>query len=460
MRKHNINYDDLIGLNALNNREAETNLLSVVIQQPSVLNSLESLISDSCFYDDTNKTIWQAIRSVNNSGIEINIVSIFQEVLKSNKGIQSFQIASLTQNNIYPSVKVISELSHVVMEFDIKRKLQNMAIQTLSKLYTNEDIQDVTNGADEAINSIISGSVSNSSTQKLNKIIEKCEIELEQRIINKGAGGINSGITGLDKMLGGFKPSELIIIGARPAMGKTATLLKFLTTASSQNKKSAIFSLEMSAIRLVDRIIIAKSGVSAYKYRNGFLDKDEKVQVLKANDELALLPMWIDDKANQRIDYIRNVSRKLKKNEGLDIIAIDYLQLIDQPENGKGNREREVSEISRGLKLLAKELEIPVILLCQLNRDVEKTADKRPMLSHLRESGSIEQDADVVIFIHRMFPYTQIDEDKNEITYITAKQRDGAIGDVRCWCNDSLTQIYDIEDGSPEYFQGKTNVPF
>jgi len=460
MRKQQtINYSDIIGLDAPNSPELESNLLCGVINRPSVLSELESFISTDCFYEDFHKTIWKAIVNLNNEAKHIDIITVHTEANRLDPSITMYQVAQITAKNSLFEKETI-EFAKLIKEYDLKRKVQLASVKTLMRLMTNDDISDIMAESENSASDIMNSTVSNSTTLEIKEIIIKAELELKDRIENKGAIGIKTGITGLDMMTGGLKPNELIVIGARPGMGKTAVLLKFIKNASQNGLSTAIFSLEMDSTRLVDRMTIAESGVDAYKFRNGFLDNREIGEVLKANERLATMKMVIDDKPNQSINYIRAVCRKRKKTKGLDLIAIDYLQLVSTSESKKGNREQEVAEISRGLKMLAKELKIPVILLCQLNREVDKRADKTPMMSDLRESGGIEQDADVIMFLLNQFKYTESDEDKNKLAIILAKQRDGAIGRIECWTNDSLTQIRDIQDGSPEYLKGDTNTPF
>lgn len=460
MIKQKFNLEDIIGFNAPNNQDLEINLLSGIINRPSIIKDLETFISIDCFYDKTNRDVWSAIMNLYGIGKHIDSITVYSEAAKINPMITPFQIMTISSKaSLFD--KEILETAQLAKELDLRRKLQSNAVNTLMRVVSNEDVDDIMSDCENNIKNISNSIVSNTTTLELREVLMKAELEMKYRIENKGNFGIKSGITGLDTMTGGFKNTELIVVGARPGMGKTAFALTVARKASENGASLAIFSLEMDSTRLADRMTIAKSGVDAYNFRNGYLDASDVNKVFKANEELSKMNMWIDDKANQSINYIRSVCRKLKKSKkGLDMVIIDYLQLIEVSDSQKDTRERIIADISRGLKMLAKELKIPVMLLCQLNRSVELRADKKPIMSDLRESGAIEQDADVVIFLLNPHKYTELDEDKNRFIITVAKQREGAIGDTECWRNDSLTIIRDATDGSPEFFQGSKDTPF
>ena len=264
--------------------------------------------------------------------------------------------------------------------------------------------------------------------------------------------GITTGIHSLDNVTGGWKPSQLIVLAARPAMGKTAVMLHFALSASRQGKAVCIFSLEMSDVSLTDRLLLAVSGVDAERYRTGLLTPDDWRRISEAEATMQGLPLYIDDKPTVTMHYIRAQSMLLQKRGRCDIIFIDYLQLADTSTGKNRNREQEIANASRSAKMIAKELSVPVVLLSQLSRKVEDRADKTPQLSDLRESGAIEQDADIVAFIHRPAYYgdkTIITPKGNEINasgvgvLTLAKQRDGATAGVLFSHNYSMTKIED-----------------
>ena len=240
--------------------------------------------------------------------------------------------------------------------------------------------------------------------------------------------GVPTGFSDLDYKTAGFQPSELLLIAARPAMGKTAFALNIaLNAAIRDNKKVALFELEMSKESLVNRLFAMESKVNAQKIRTGELSAAEWTSLSEGATEIAKSNIVIDDNASITPAELRSKCRKLKLEKGLDLVIIDYLQLMT---TGKENRQQEVSDISRSLKLLARELDVPVVALSQLSRKVEERTDKRPMLSDLRESGAIEQDADVVMFLYREDYYKKDTENTNVTEVIIAKQRNGPIGTV------------------------------
>ena len=246
-----------------------------------------------------------------------------------------------------------------------------------------------------------------------------------------GTTGMPSGFIDLDKMTSGFQKSDLIIVAARPSVGKTAFALNIAQNVGVRAKETvAIFSLEMSAAQLVQRMICAEANVDAGRMRTGYLEPEDWEKVTMAISAMAEAPIFIDDSATLTVADIRAKCRRLKKEHGLGLVVIDYLQLIQGRGRGAENRQQEVSEISRTLKQIARELEVPVIALSQLSRSVEQRQDKRPMMSDLRESGSIEQDADIVAFLYRDDYYNQDSDRQNIIEIIIAKQRNGPVGTV------------------------------
>ena len=273
--------------------------------------------------------------------------------------------------------------------------------------------------------------------------------------------GIPSGFTALDKMTSGWQPSDLIILAARPAMGKTAFALTLGRNAAVSFKKAvAIFSLEMSSLQLVTRLISAESEISAGKLKNGNLRYDELAQIHTKIGGLTEAPIFIDDTPAISVFELRAKARRLKAQHDIQLLVVDYLQLMTAGGEGKGNREQEISTISRSLKSIAKELNIPVIALSQLSRAVEsRGGDRRPQLSDLRESGSIEQDADMVLFINRPEYYGLTEDEAGNSTLgvaniIIAKHRNGSVGDVQLKFTAELAKFGNLDN---DYFSGESN---
>lgn len=255
----------------------------------------------------------------------------------------------------------------------------------------------------------------------------------------------------MDRLLSGFHGGDLIIVAGRPGSGKTSVMLNFLKAAAIAKFPVCAFSLEMTSVRLSDRLILSESGISARDYRMGKFSQTDYEKLSKAQHLLSGLPIFIDDRSGVTMQYIRGIARMMHKRGQCKVLFIDYLQLLSSTVDKKYNREQEIAQISGQAKALAKELNIPVVLLSQLNRDCEKRTDKKPELSDLRESGAIEQDADIVMLVYRPEYYGLKAMDgepiKNVGKLIVAKHRDGPVGEVKFSYNESLTKIYDFTVG-------------
>ena len=259
----------------------------------------------------------------------------------------------------------------------------------------------------------------------------------------QGLTGVNTGFIELNNITNGLQKSELILLAARPAMGKTALALNIAQNAARREKSVAVFSLEMSKSQLGMRLLSATSGVEAKKLNSGNLTDSETREVLNAVGFIGELPLYVDDTAGLSVAGLRMKARQFKQEHGLDLIVVDYLQLMQS--TVRDNRVQEISEISRGLKLLARELDVPVLALSQLNRGVEMRADKRPLLSDLRDSGSLEQDADIVMFLYRDEYYNREDETNANIAeLIIAKNRNGATATIRMYFDKERTCFQDL----------------
>jgi replicative DNA helicase len=271
--------------------------------------------------------------------------------------------------------------------------------------------------------------------------------------------GITTGLADLDRITGGWQQSDLVILAARPAMGKTAVALHFARKAAEAGAAVAMFSLEMSAVSLGNRLALSQTDVDSDRFRLGKLSREEALDIENAASKLYHLPVYVDSNAAVTMGYIHSRCRMLKKKGKCSMIIIDYLQLAGEKGDRNRNRENEVSQMSREAKLIARELDVPVILLSQLSREVEKRSNKVPMLADLRESGAIEQDADMVIFIHRPEYY-----DKGAETgygeLIVSKYRNGKTGIVRFKYNESLTRIYDYDTRGYGGVVPATGCPF
>ncbi|MFS1510963.1 replicative DNA helicase [Chengkuizengella sp. SCS-71B] len=414
------------------NIEAEQAVLGAILLDSEALITALEIIKEEDFYKTSHQRIFQIITSLGEDQEPIDLVTVTarlqdQQWLEDVGGVS--YLSELA--NAVPTSANIDYYAKIIEEKSILRKLIRTATQIVSNGYTSsEDISNLLGEAEQKILEISNRRQNNGFVaikDVLMDVFEQVEFLYQHK---GGISGVPSGFTDLDKMTTGFKPNDLIIVAARPSVGKTAFALNIAQNVGVRAKETvAIFSLEMSASQLVQRIICAESNVDAGRLRTGALEEDDWEKMTMAIGALSEAKIFIDDSPGLTVSEIRSKCRKLKQEHGLGIILIDYLQLIHGRGNGD-NRQQEVSEISRNLKALARELEVPVIALSQLSRGVEQRQDKRPMMSDLRESGSIEQDADIVAFLYRDDYYDKESEKKNIIEIIIAKQRNGPVGTV------------------------------
>lgn len=427
---------------------------ALMLEKNAIVDIQGQLIPDS-FYLETNRKIYKAILDLSAKHAAIDILTVAEE-LKSNDDLD---IVGGTSYLAYLSGRVgsassIEYHSKIVAQKYLQRRLITIATEIQREAFDDKtDVRDMIDSAQQKIFDVAEGNISR-ETRHIEHIVEAAIQEMENSAAREdGFSGIPSGFTSLDRITSGWQPSDLIIVAARPSMGKTAFVLSMArATAVEFGKGVAFFSLEMSATQLVKRLMVSETGLSSDKIRNGKLEDHEWHQLEVKLQALAAAPLYIDDTPALSIYEFRSKARRLVLNHEIKIIVIDYLQLMTGPPEMKGMREQEVSSISRSLKAIAKELGVPIIALSQLNRSVEtRSGNKRPQLSDLRESGAIEQDADLVAFIHRPEYYGFLeDEDGNSLIgvaeIILAKHRNGAVGDVRLKFRSEEARFYDFED--------------
>jgi replicative DNA helicase len=354
----------------------------------------------------------------------------------------------------------------MVKEKAIERGVVSLVQETTLKMQENADIGDVLFGIGEKTSELQESLVGADQSKHISIAVTESVEELNKRIEAHEKGlmqGIPTGLVDVNRHTCGWQKQDLIILAARPGMGKTSLALLFAKSAAKSGFPVALFSLEMGRRQLTDKMIIGESGIKSDAYKAGII-QPEQVAILDASTSLiSSLPIYIDDKPGVSISYVRSRCRLLHKQKKCEMVIIDYLQLMSGQREQGGNREQEISSISRGCKAIAKELDVPVIILSQLNRKCEDRADKRPMLQDLRESGAIEQDADIVCFIHRPEEYKLPCKDRNGneiangIELIFAKFRNGSTGVLYAQHNDSLTQFYDINTG--QYKEANFTAP-
>ncbi|KAB2908050.1 MAG: replicative DNA helicase [Ignavibacteriaceae bacterium] len=419
--------------------EIETLVLGAMLIDPEAINKAVSVIDKTAFYKPAHQTIFAAMVNLYNEHEPIDVPTVFNELsrLKVIDSVGGLTYLSELGNNISSAANIEYHLK-ILVEKKILRDLINVSHRIAQRAYMAEDT--ALKILDEAENSIFQISETRSKKTYIDmKRAVTQTIEYIEVVHNKtaaGVVGVPTGFYDLDDFLGGFQNSDLIILAARPSMGKTALALAFARNAAVMHKLPvAIFSLEMATTQLVTRLICSEAKIPGQNLRKGRMTAEEHSRIAQYGGKLAEAPIYIDDVPGQTVLEIRAKSRRLKSEYGIKMIVIDYLQLM-QGHADTESREREISTISRSLKGLAKDLDIPIIALSQLNRESEKRTDKRPMLSDLRESGSIEQDADVVMFIHRPEYYgKEVDSEGNSMKglaeVIIAKHRNGPTGEVK-----------------------------
>lgn len=415
------------------NLEAEQAVIGAILLQPEALITAMERVRSEDFYSGPHRQIYEAMVEIAENNQPVDLVTLTahlqdQHLLEEIGGVS--YLAKLA--NSVPTAANVDYYAQIVEEKSMLRRLIRTATNIVSDGYANSDDVGVLLGDAEKKILEISNRRSGSGFVSIRDVLMEVFEKVEMLYSNRGnTTGIPSGFTDLDRMTAGFQRSDLIIVAARPSVGKTAFALNIAQNVGIRARETvAIFSLEMSAAQLVQRMVCAEGNVDAQRMRTGHLEGEDWEKLTMAIGALSESEVYIDDTPGITVAEIRSKCRRLKKERGLGMILIDYLQLISGRGKAGENRQQEVSEISRTLKHIARELEVPVIALSQLSRGVEQRQDKRPMMSDLRESGSIEQDADIVAFLYRDDYYDKESEKKNIIEIIIAKQRNGPVGTV------------------------------
>jgi replicative DNA helicase len=419
---------------------AEKGTLASIFDDPEVIDEVSEILAPEDFYEAANETLYALMLAFREQGKPIHPIGIASE-LNNNGGLKNIggimYITELTNPSSlagYATDAVGYAL--IVKEHAEKRKLQVLGEEILGVATTGSGMSagEALTFAEENLFKISNSALESSSIKNLGSLFDETVTEIEEAGKNPEgvAVGVPSGFIELDNKTSGFHPGELIIIAARPAIGKSTIAVDIARHASLLAGKTVLmFSLEMGAKELLKRIISAQTRIELQKLKTGNMTRDEWKEFMAMRSEIAQSNFFIDDTAKVSLGRVRSAAMKQKmRPEGLDMIVIDYLQLMEiSSRRGNATRENEVSELSRGLKLLAKELQIPVIILSQLNRGSEQRADKTPAISDLRESGSLEQDADVILLLHRPEVYDENDR-PGEADLIIGKQRNGPTGKI------------------------------
>jgi len=448
------------------NNEAEQSVLGAIIIDPNLINTTQEVLLPESFYRGAHQHIFRAMMNLSEDQGEIDVVTLMDQLTKDGALSEAGgpQYLAELSNNV-PTTRNIQYYTNIVANLSLKRKLIQTADSIANDGYDNElELDAILSDAERRILELSSNRQSDGFKDirdVLGQVYETAE-ELDQ---NSGqTPGIPTGYRDLDQMTAGFNRNDLIILAARPSVGKTAFALNIAQKVATHEGSYTvgIFSLEMGADQLATRMICSSGNVDSNRLRTGTMTEEDWNRFTIAVGKLSRTKIFIDDTPGIRITDLRSKCRRLKQEHGLDMIVIDYLQLLQ----GSGsrfsdNRQQEVSEISRTLKAIARELECPVIALSQLSRGVEQRQDKRPMMSDIRESGSIEQDADIVAFLYRDDYYNrgededdddgdtnfepQTNDDNGEIEIIIAKQRNGPTGTVKLHFMKQYNKFTDID---------------
>ena len=432
-----------------NDVEAEQAVIgSMLTDRDAVISAIE-VLKEEDFYREDNKTIYEAILNLYNRSEPIDVITLKAELTSMGMfdkigGLE--YIVGLPEK--VPTTANVEKYISIVKEKSELRRLIKAANEIIEQGYDpTENIDDIMNSAEKKIFNIMQDK-DQKSYSPIKDVLIDAFTELEQLYNQKQhITGVPTGFIDLDYKTAGLHNSDLILIAARPAMGKSAFALNIATNAALKAKVPAVlFSLEMSKEQMVNRILCSEAMVDSNKVRTGKIDDDDWIKLADTMGDLSEAPIYIDDTPGISINEIRAKCRKLKLEKNIGLVVIDYLQLVQgSSKRAQGSREQEISEISRSLKILAKEINVPVIALSQLSRAPEQRPDHRPMLSDLRESGAIEQDADIVMFLYRDDYYNEDSEDKGLAEVIVAKHRAGSTGTVKLVWLGNYTKFANME---------------
>jgi replicative DNA helicase len=431
------------------NIEAEQCVLGAILLDKAAIAKAEEILTDEDFYRTSHQKIFRAMLDLSERNEAIDVITL-AEYLRGSGQLESVggsaYLAELV--NAVPSASNVKYHSKIVHDKSIVRGLISTSTEIISSAYDGtQSVEDLLDSAERSVFTLAQGKLGRAFT--ILKEIIKSSLDVVDALHKKGGAsvtGVPTGFQDLDELTAGLQSSDLVVIAGRPSMGKTSLALGIAQSAAIKFKHSiGVFSLEMSKEQLVLRMLSSEAGVDSHKLRIGKLEKEEWWRLAKAAGDLEQAPIFIDDSGALTVQQMRGKARRLKAERGLDLLVVDYLQLV-QGRSDAESRQQEISDISRSLKALAKELQVPVVALSQLSRAVEARVDKRPVLADLRESGAIEQDADVVIFIYRDEVYNSDTEEKGIAHIMVKKHRNGPTGDVKLAFLDKFAKFGDLSE--------------
>lgn len=441
------------------NVDAERAVLGSILLKPDVCDDVALAVRPDDFADEAHQVLYRHLLELHDSGKRIDITIVLDR-LRTQGDLDRLggaaAIAEILQS--VPHAAHATHYAQIVRDKAMLRSLIDASTDILRDAYDSVDEpRELVARAESKIFQILEHR-SAAEAKPIEKVLEEVMVRMDARMKHEHAlGGVETGFTDLDSLCGGLHNSELIILAARPSMGKTAFAMNIAENVAINSKQSVLFvSLEMAALELADRLLCSSAQVNGHRLRNGTISQEDRRRLVQKSAEISSSPLYIDDTPGRTLTEIAAVARRLKRKNGLAMIVIDYLQLIE-PDNPRDPRQEQVAKIARRLKTMSRELDIPVLCLAQLNRQAEVSRDNRPRLNHLRESGAIEQDADVVMFVHREEYYQTTDEDrervKGQAEIIIAKQRNGPIGDVKLLWQHDYTRFVNLEHRPYDEFE-------
>jgi replicative DNA helicase len=436
--------------------DAEQGVLGSILLMPEACDEVSLILRPDDFFDEANHCLFTHMREMHDAGGKIDVTLLVDRLKTAGHyetiggGAYLYKISQAVPNAAHARY-----YAGIVREKSTLRALITASTEILRQAYDQrQDSRQLVSAAEQQIFSIVDQRAA-SSVNSIRDILHIAMDRLDARMRGEQTqDAVDTGFTDLDRLMGGLHNSELVILAARPSMGKTAFAMNIAEYVTVELRRPTLFvSLEMSSVELADRLLCSAAQVDGHRLRNGTLANTDKLRLVEKAGEISLAPLFVDDSPSRTVSEIAAAARRIKRREGaLALIAIDYLQLIE-PDNPDDSRQEQVARIARRLKGLAREMKVPVLCLAQLNRQAEDTRDHRPRLSHLRESGAIEQDADVVMFVHREEYYLRGEEQKEHegtAEIIISKQRNGPVGEVELRWEKKFTRFQNL---APERLQ-------
>ena len=418
------------------NRQAEMAVLGSILLKPDVCDEVVMRLRPDDFYDEAHQKLFEHVVEMNDAGKKIDVTLLVDELRRTGDFENIGGAAFLAKiGNSVATAAHAAYYADIVRQDSTSRNLINACTEILQEAYEpKNNAQELLSRAEQRVFSILERGETQSLAD-IRYILHEAMDRIDARLKGEHLdGGVETGLTEFDNLTGGLHNSELIILAARPSMGKTALAMNIAEHVAMKGTQPVLFvSLEMSSIELADRMLCSIAEVNSQRLRNGSISKDDRKRLVETAAELSDAPLFVDDSPSRTVSEIAAAARRIKRREGKPgLIVIDYLQLIE-PDNASDPRQEQVAKMARRLKGVAREIGVPLLCLAQLNRQAEVAKENRPRLSHLRESGAIEQDADVVMFVHREEYYRSADEREQfagQAEIIIAKQRNGPIGEI------------------------------